>query len=155
MGRAETTATMTPTVGTVPQLPTFLKSRNTWGIPCWARPSARTSRPRSEEKPLPMNLSSSRIPMKPLSMKNMASGTEAPQENKANSGKWDLLTPTVWTALLFGLRKTPVLCKPPLTAQSRRKNLRCRQQLPLSDLQIHVRRVYDALYQGIHSGQSG
>ena len=56
MERAETTATMTPTVGTVPQLPTFLKSRNTWGIPCWARPSARTSRPRSEEKPTPDEL---------------------------------------------------------------------------------------------------
>ena len=70
-------------------------------------------------------------------------------------GKRDLLPPPVWTALLFGLRKTPVLCKPTLTAQSRRKNLRCRQQLPLSYLQIHVRRVYDALYQGIHSGQSG
>lgn len=61
----------------------------------------------------------------------MASGTEAPQENKANSGKRDLLTPTVWTGLLFGLRKTPFLCKPPLTAQSRRKtydadsNFRC------------------------------
>ena len=65
------------------------------------------------------------------------------------------LPPLVWTALLFGLWKTPVLCKPTFTAQSRRKNLRCRQQLPLSYLQIHVRRVYDALYQGIHSGQSG
>lgn len=155
MERAETTATMTHIVGTVPQLPIFLKSRNTWGIPCWERPSARTSRPRSEEKPDPMNLSSLRIPMKPLSMKKHGIW------HRSSAGKQSVLwlTGLTPTACLdcFTVRivENACLMQAHIHSTEQTENLRCRQQLPLSNLQIHVRRVYDALYQGIHSGQSG
>ena len=72
---------------------------------------------------------------------------QKPQANKTDKNKTEMNAQTG-----VGRSKTGVRL---FTAQSRRKNLRCRQQLPLSHLQIHVRRVYDALYQGIHSGQSG
>lgn len=50
MEKAVITATMTPAAGTVPQYPTFWTNRNIWGIRFWARPSARTSKPRNAGK---------------------------------------------------------------------------------------------------------